>query len=205
MSGEILCIGGKSAESSATTLMGIITGSEGLLSVIAESRCASCRSRRLHARPDGRGFARVEAAGESWRGSSAPASFRWHGDDGQACDPAPPKPSSVRLSARRRGAADDRLDGPGVEVDELIAAWSNGARFRSTTCQISMPRPSATCSGAGRKAACGGTDFADYLCMDGTVPRGNCRRPWRRSQYLRQNTICASPTCFAPATAICIP
>src|SRR6266496_2807230 len=63
MSGEIIKVGGKSAESSGYDLMGIITGSEGLLGVITEVTVRILQKPET-ARALMVGFAEVEAAGE---------------------------------------------------------------------------------------------------------------------------------------------
>src|SRR6202048_1556091 len=63
MSGEIIRIGGKSAENSGYDLMGIITGSEGLLGVITEITVRILQKPET-ARALMVGFAQVEAAGE---------------------------------------------------------------------------------------------------------------------------------------------
>ena len=63
MTGEILRIGGKSAENSGYDLMGIITGSEGLLGVITEITVRILQKPET-ARALMVGFAEVEAAGE---------------------------------------------------------------------------------------------------------------------------------------------
>src|SRR5947199_3900337 len=67
------------------------------------------------------------------------------------------------------------LDGPGVEVDELIRrveAIANSCG--STTVQISSSEAERNLFWAGRKAAfpAVGRISPDYLCMDGTIPRG---------------------------------
>src|SRR4249919_705738 len=63
MSGEILRIGGKAAENGGYDLMGIITGSEGLLGVITEITVRILQKPET-ARALMVGFAEVEAAGE---------------------------------------------------------------------------------------------------------------------------------------------
>jgi len=63
MTGEILRIGGKSAETGGYDLMGIITGSEGLLGVITEVTVRILQKPET-ARALMVGFAQVEAAGE---------------------------------------------------------------------------------------------------------------------------------------------
>ena len=67
------------------------------------------------------------------------------------------------------------LDGPGVEVDELIKRVEAIAQgCGSTTCQISTSEAERNLFWAGRKAAfpAVGRISPDYLCMDGTIPRG---------------------------------
>src|SRR5277367_573841 len=67
------------------------------------------------------------------------------------------------------------LDGPGVEVDELIKRVEKIALgCGSTTCQISNTEAERNLFWAGRKAAfpAVGRISPDYLCMDGTIPRG---------------------------------
>jgi glycolate oxidase len=66
------------------------------------------------------------------------------------------------------------LDGPKVEVDQLIARVSEIARQnRSSTLRISESEEERLLFWAGRKAAfpAVGRISPDYLCMDGTIPR----------------------------------
>ena len=100
---------------------------------------------------------------------------RRHGDDGQARDPRRRSLRPCRLSARRRGVADHRTRWPGVEVDELIARVEAIAQgCGSVTLQISTSEAERNLFWAGRKAAfpAVGRISPDYLCMDGTIPRG---------------------------------
>jgi glycolate oxidase len=67
------------------------------------------------------------------------------------------------------------LDGPAVEVDELIGRVEKIARAcGQTTLQISNSEQERLLFWAGRKAAfpAVGRMSPDYLCMDGTIPRG---------------------------------
>src|SRR6201999_2759563 len=67
------------------------------------------------------------------------------------------------------------LDGPSVEVDELIKRVEAIAQAcGSTSCQISTSEAERNLFWAGRKAAfpAVGRISPDYLCMDGTIPRG---------------------------------
>src|SRR6201989_3032750 len=63
MTGEVLRVGGKSAEAGGYDLMGIITGSEGLLGVITEVTVRILQKPET-ARALMVGFAEVEAAGQ---------------------------------------------------------------------------------------------------------------------------------------------
>src|SRR5258708_27940492 len=66
------------------------------------------------------------------------------------------------------------LDGPGIEVDELIKRVEAIAQgCGSTTCQISTSEMERNLFWAGRKAAfpAVGRISPDYLCMDRTIPR----------------------------------
>src|SRR6202040_1541915 len=67
------------------------------------------------------------------------------------------------------------LDGPGIEVDELIGRVEAIAQgCGSTSCRISNSEVERNLFWAGRKAAfpAVGRISPDYLCMDGTIPRG---------------------------------
>ncbi|MDB5881119.1 MAG: glycolate oxidase subunit GlcD, partial [Ramlibacter sp.] len=79
------------------------------------------------------------------------------------------------------------LDGPGVEVDELINRVEKIAlRCGSTSCQISTSEAERNLFWAGRKAAfpAVGRISPDYLCMDGTIPRGALPRALARIRDL---------------------
>ena len=100
------------------------------------------------------------------------------------------------------------LDGPPVEVDHLVGLVDAIARKRGATqCRISNSEAERLAFWAGRKAAfpAVGRISPDYLCMDGTIPRGkHSRTCWPASASCRRNMACASPMSFTPATAICI-
>jgi glycolate oxidase len=66
------------------------------------------------------------------------------------------------------------LDGPGAEVDHLIArVEAIAAQNGSTTCRVSRSEEERMVFWAGRKAAfpAVGRISPDYYCMDGTIPR----------------------------------
>ena len=79
------------------------------------------------------------------------------------------------------------LDGPSVEVDELIKRVEAIAQVcGSTSCQISTSESERNLFWAGRKAAfpAVGRISPDYLCMDGTIPRGELPKALARIREL---------------------
>src|SRR6202047_3028247 len=180
MSGEIIKVGGKSAESSGYDLMGIITGSEGLLGVITEVTVRILQKPET-ARALMVGFAEVEAAGECVAriigAGIIPGGMEMM--DKPAIHAAYPLDVEALLIIE--------LDGPGVEVDELIRRVEAIAQgCGSTTCQISNSEAERNLFWAGRKAAfpAVGRISPDYLCMDGTIPRAQLPKALARIREL---------------------
>ena len=175
MSGEILRIGGKAAENSGYDLMGIITGSEGLLGVITEITVRILQKPET-ARALMVGFAEVEAAGE------CVARIIGNGIIPGGMEMMDKPAIHAAEAFVHAGYPLDvealliiELDGPSVEVDELIKRVEAIAQAcGSTTCQISTSEAERNLFWAGRKAAfpAVGRISPDYLCMDGTIPRG---------------------------------
>src|SRR6202051_2493878 len=120
ISGEIIRVGGKSAETSGYDLMGIITGSEGLLGVITEVTVRILQKPET-ARPLMVGFAQVEAAGECVAriigAGIIPGGMEMmdkpaiHAAEAFVHAGYPLDVEALLII---------ELDGPGVEVDELI-------------------------------------------------------------------------------------
>ena len=185
--GEVLRIGGKAPECAGYDIMGIITGSEGLLGVVTEVTVRILRKPET-ARALMIGFADVEAAGA--------CVARVIGDGiipggMEMMD----KPAIHAAEAFvHAGYPLDvealliiELDGPGVEVDELIRRVEAIALgCGSTTCRISTSEQERLLFWAGRKAAfpAVGRISPDYLCMDGTIPRGQLPLVLRRMQEM---------------------
>src|SRR6516164_8002876 len=175
MSGEVLRIGGKCAENAGYDLMGIITGSEGLLGVITEVTVRILQKPET-ARAMMVGFAEVEAAGECVARIIGAGII----PGGMEMMDRPAIHASEAFV--RAGYPLDvealliiELDGPAIEVDELIKRVEVIAQgCGSTTCQISSSECERNLFWAGRKAALPavGRISPDYLCMDGTIPRG---------------------------------
>jgi len=174
MDGAVLRIGGKHLDAEGYDLLGLMTGSEGLLGVITEVTV------RILQRPETArallvGFATSEAAGRCVADIIGAGII----------------PGGMEMMDRPAiHAAEDfvhagypldceallivELDGCGDEVDHLIdrvhaIAAANG----STSCRISLTEDERLVFWAGRKAAfpAVGRISPDYYCMDGTIPR----------------------------------
>jgi len=173
--GEVVRLGGKHFDSEGYDLMGVLTGSEGLLGVVTEVTV-----RILKKPPTARalliGFASVEDGGNCVAAIIAAGII----------------PGGMEMMDRPAiHAAEDfvhagyprdveallivELDGPQAEVDHLIARVEAIARDnRAKSVRISQSEAERLAFWAGRKAAfpAVGRISPDYYCMDGTIPRG---------------------------------
>jgi glycolate oxidase len=173
--GEVVRLGGKHFDAEGYDLMGILTGSEGLLGVVTEVTL-----RILKKPPTARalliGFGSVEDGGNCVAAIIGAGII----------------PGGMEMMDRPAiQAAEDfvhagyprdveallivELDGPDAEVDHLIAkveaiAGENHAK----SVRISQNEAERLAFWAGRKAAfpAVGRISPDYYCMDGTIPRG---------------------------------
>jgi glycolate oxidase len=174
MTGEVIRLGGKHMDSDGLDLMGIVTGSEGLLGVITEVTV------RILPKPETirailMGFESSEQAGQCVAdiisGGIIPAGMEM----------------MHRLAIK---AAEDfvhagypldvealliiEIDGPTVELDTVVARIKDiGARNSSVVTRASRSESERMNFWAGRKAAfpAVGRISPDYMCMDGTIPR----------------------------------
>jgi glycolate oxidase len=174
MNGEVIRLGGKHLDAEGYDLLGVMTGSEGLLGVVTEVTVRVLRKPET-ARALLIGFPTSEQGGQCVA-------------DIIGAGIIPGGMEMMDLPAIQ--AAEDfvhagypleceallivELDGPGVEVDHLIErveaiARNNGA----TTCRASTSDQERLSFWAGRKAAfpAVGRISPDYYCMDGTIPR----------------------------------
>jgi glycolate oxidase len=174
ITGEVIRLGGKHLDSEGYDLLGVMTGSEGLLGVVTEVTV------RILQRPE---TARAVLVG-----------FPTSEDAGQCVADIISEgiiPGGMEMMDRPAiHAAEEfvhadypldveallivELDGPQVEVDHLIARVSEIATAnRSTTLRVSTSEEERLLFWAGRKAAfpAVGRISPDYLCMDGTIPR----------------------------------
>ncbi|MBL8708232.1 MAG: FAD-binding protein [Rhodospirillaceae bacterium] len=187
MNGEVIRVGGRHLDSGHYDLMGILTGSEGLLGVVTEVTVRLLRKPET-ARALMAGFASSEAAG------AAVAAIIGAGI----------VPAGMEMMDRPAiHAAEDfvqagypldaeallivELDGPKVEVDDLIARVSAIVLSHGGTgLRISESETERLTIWAGRKAAFPaiGRISPDYYCMDGTIPRHRLPDVLRRMTQL---------------------
>jgi glycolate oxidase len=175
MDGTVSRLGGKTYDSEGYDLLGLITGSEGLLCVITEVTVKILKKPET-AKAALIGFSTIEDAGncvsEIIAKGIIPAGMEMmdqaliHATD-----------NFVKAGYPRNAAAMliVELDGTKIEVEELIQKVCKIAeKNKSSSIKISKNEKQRLKFWAGRKAAfpaCG--DMApDYYCMDGTIPRG---------------------------------
>ena len=174
MNGDVIRLGGKHLDAEGYDLLGIMTGSEGLLGVVTEVTV------RLLKKPDMAralliGFPSSEEAGQCVADIIAagiiPGGMEMM--DGPAIRAAEdfvhdgyPLDVEALLIVE--------LDGCQAEIDHLINLVEEIAkRNGSLTCRISQSEEERLAFWAGRKAAfpAVGRISPDYYCMDGTIPR----------------------------------
>ena len=174
MDGEVVRFGGKHLDSDGYDLLGLVTGSEGLLGVITEVTV------RILKKPETArglliGFDSNEAAGDTVAAiigaGIIPGGMEMmdkpaiHASDDFAKAGYPRDVEALLIV---------ELDGPQVEVDDLIGRVEAIARDKgAVTLTVSNSDEELLRFWAGRKAAFPaiGRISPDYYCMDGTIPR----------------------------------
>jgi glycolate dehydrogenase FAD-linked subunit len=175
MTGEVVRFGGKAMDAEGYDLLGLVTGSEGLLGVVTEVTV------RILPKPQTAqalllGFPSVEAAGAAVGDIIAagviPAGLEMM--DNPAIRAAEAF-VSVGYPVEAAALLIVELDGPEAECAELAGhvralATARGADF----VRVSQNEAERQAFWAGRKAAfpAVGRIAPDYYCMDGTIPRG---------------------------------
>ena len=172
--GEVMRIGGKHLDSGGYDLLGLLTGSEGLLAVVTEVTVRILK-KPTTARAVLVGFGSSEDAGacvaQVIGAGIVPGGMEMM--DSLAINAAE---DFVNAGYPRDAAAllIVELDGPKVEVDHLIGRVGEIARTNGAiSLRVSKSEAERDAFWSGRKAAfpaCGRI-AADYLCMDGTIPR----------------------------------
>lgn len=187
MNGEVIRLGGKHLDAEAYDLLGLMTGSEGLLGIVTEVTV------RILKKPDVAcaaliAFSSVEDAaqcvGTIIGAGLVPAGLEMM-DNGAICAaedfcaPGYPRDATALLIVE--------LDGEAVEVEagfkrvEVLAR-----RCGAVSIRISASEEERLKFWAGRKAAfpAVGRITPDYLCMDGTIPRGALAKVLTRMKSL---------------------
>ncbi len=174
MNGDVIRLGGKHFDAEGYDMLGVLTGSEGLLGVITEVTVRILRSPAT-ARALLIGFPSIEAAGACVSKVIAAGII----------------PGGMEIMDRAAVKAAEEfchagypldvealliveLDGPEVEVDHLIDRVRGVAEAcGATTLRASASEEERERFWAGRKAAFPaiGRISPDYYCMDGTIPR----------------------------------
>ncbi len=172
--GEVMRVGGKHLDAAGYDLMGILTGSEGLLGVVTEVTVRLLR-RPPTAKALLAGFASNEAGGEAVAAIIAAGII----------------PAGMEMMDKPAIAAVEdfvhagypldaeawlivELDGTAAEVDELMGRVKQIAEAKgATSLRVSQSEQERLKFWAGRKAAfpAVGRISPDYLCLDGTIPR----------------------------------
>jgi glycolate oxidase len=187
MNGETLRIGGKHLDAGGYDLLGIITGSEGLLGVVTEVTVRILRKAEC-ARAVLIGFASSEDAGECVSriigAGIIPGGMEMMDQ---------PAIHAVEEFVHAGYPLDVEalliveLDGPQAEVDHLIARVETIAQeCRAVGCKVSGSEMERLLFWAGRKAAfpAVGRISPDYYCMDGTIPRAQLPLVLRRMREM---------------------
>ena len=189
ITGEVIRIGGKHLDAEGYDLLGIITGSEGLLGVVTEVTVRILKKPET-ARAVLVGFPTSEAAGECVSRIIGAGII----------------PGGMEMMDRPAIHAVEEfvhagypldvealliveLDGPAAEVDHLLERVEAIARdCGSTECRVSTSEDERLLFWAGRKAAfpAVGRISPDYYCMDGTIPRAKLPLVLKRTRELSE-------------------
>ena len=187
--GEVVRLGGKHLDADGYDLMGLMTGSEGLLGVVTEVTVRILQKPET-ARAVLIGFPTVEQGGDCVASIIAAGII----------------PGGLEMMDRPAvNAAEDfldagypreveallicELDGPGAEVDHLIEVVGSIARQHGASyMKASQSEEERVLFWAGRKNAfpAAGRLSPDYYCMDGTIPRGKLGLVLQRMQEMSE-------------------
>jgi glycolate oxidase len=175
MTGEVVRLGGKHLDAGGYDLLGLMTGSEGLLGVVTEVTVRLLRKPST-ARAVLLGFPTEASAADCVAAVIAsgiiPGGMEMMDKDAIQCAE---NFVGAGYPLDAEGLLIVELDGPSVEVDYLVARVEEIARGRgATTVRVSRDEQERVLFWAGRKAAfpAVGQITPDYMCLDGSVPRG---------------------------------
>jgi len=174
ITGEIIRLGGRHLDSGGYDLLGVVTGSEGLLGVVTEitvrilKRPQTARAALigfLKSEDGGECVARIIGSGIIPGGMEMMDRPAIHAVEEFVHAGYPLDVEALLIV---------ELDGPRAEVDHLLERVQEIAQAcRAVTCRVSNSEDERLLFWAGRKAAfpAVGRISPDYLCMDGTIPR----------------------------------
>ncbi len=174
ITGEVIRIGGKHLDSGGYDLLGLITGSEGLLGVVTEvtvrilKQPESARAVLMgfpSSEDAGDCVARIIGAGIIPGGMEMMDRDAIHAAEAFVHAGYPLDVEALLIV---------ELDGPQAECDHLLERVAGIARnCRAATLKVSTSEEERLAFWAGRKAAfpAVGRISPDYYCMDGTIPR----------------------------------
>ena len=189
MTGEIVRIGGKHLDAGGYDLLGVITGSEGLLGVVTEITVRILKKPE-YARAVLVGFCSSEDAGECVSkiigAGIIPAGMEMM--DAPAIH-AVEEFVHAGYPLDVEALLIVEVDGPQAEADHLVARVEAIAKAcRAVTCRVSSSEEERLLFWAGRKAAfpAVGRISPDYYCMDGTIPRARLPQVLNRMRELSQ-------------------
>jgi glycolate oxidase len=189
MSGEVLRLGGKHLDAAGYDLLGIVTGSEGLLGVVTEVtvrilRKAECARAMVVGFPSsedaGVCVSAVIGAGIIPAGMEMMDKPAIHAVEEFTHSGYPLDVEALLIV---------EVDGPRAEVDHLIERVEAIAKTcNAVSCQVSTSEEQRLLFWAGRKAAfpAVGRISPDYYCMDGTIPRAKLPQVLARTRELSQ-------------------
>jgi len=174
ISGEVLRIGGKHLDAEGYDLLGLMTGSEGLLGIVTEVTVRILKKPET-ARALLVGFPSSEDAGQCVADviSAGIIAGGMEMMDRPAIKAAEDF-VQVGYPLDVEALLIVELDGPAIEVDHLIELVSDIARAnKAQSIRVSQSEEERLAFWAGRKAAfpAVGRISPDYICMDGTIPR----------------------------------
>jgi glycolate oxidase len=187
VTGEIVRVGGKHLDAGGYDLLGIVTGSEGLLGVVTEitvrilkkPECARAVLVGFGSSEDaGECVSRIIGAGIIPGGMEMMDKPAIHAVEEFVHAGYPLEVEALLIV---------EVDGPRAEVDHLIARVETIARScRAATCRVSNSEEERLLFWAGRKAAfpAVGRISPDYYCMDGTIPRAKLPLVLKRMREL---------------------
>jgi glycolate oxidase len=174
MNGEILRLGGSHLDSPGYDLLGIVTGSEGLLGVVTEVTVRILKKPEtaraaligfLSSEDGGECVARIIGSGIIPGGMEMMDRPAIHAAEDFVHAGYPLDVEALLIV---------ELDGPRAEVDHLLdRVQAISQECRAVTCRLSNSEDERLLFWAGRKAAfpAVGRISPDYYCMDGTIPR----------------------------------